>query len=184
MLISLLAERTMEGLLISLLTEPPYWSYKQESNPQSTAYKAVALPFGYCSVGRGLGAVERKDTLFGGSYQEKGVPTLSNEVVKKFIQENTKPMPKLSVKYSKPYFFMFVKRFIKNFLINYVVEVNPKCKCQNFSIRKPYKHPLPSNNLSHYVYTHTVFVQLQHSPVQICGRYSIVFTKPLYLLTP
>lgn len=112
MLISFLAERTMEGLLISLLTEPPYWSYKQESNPQPTEYKSVALPdWAIVAWGRGLGAVERKDTLFGGSYQEKGVPTLSNEVVKKFIQENTKPMPKLSVNYSKPYFYPFVKRF-------------------------------------------------------------------------
>ena len=44
MLISFLAERTMEGLLISLLTEPPYWSYKQDLNPQPTEYKSVALP--------------------------------------------------------------------------------------------------------------------------------------------
>ena len=69
-------------------------------------------------------------------------------------------MPKLSVKYSKAYFFKFVKRFIKIFLINYVVEVNPKCKSQNFSIRKPYKHTLSCDYVSHYAYTHTVFVHL------------------------
>ena len=69
-------------------------------------------------------------------------------------------MPKLSVNYSKPHFYPFVKRFIKIFLINYVVEVNPKCKSHHFSIRKPYKHPLPSNNLPYYVDTHTVLVQL------------------------